>query len=525
VGETRVDILHLLEDLRDAYPGSLEETVVTEIVANSLDSGAARIAVAADPSQNALLVTDDGTGMKRRELARFHDIAASRKTRGEGIGFAGVGIKLALLASEEVVTETRRGKIHVATRWRLASRHKAPWKWIPPPGLVGEHGTGVSLKASNPLSPLTDGGFLEATIRSHFQPLFEPDFEEILSEHYPRPVSFEINGSRAAGDAGAGTERAEISLRLSRKRKPSASGYLERSTDGSPLAPDRRGIGVSAFGKVIKRGWDWLGIFPQNADRIGGLIEAPGLAGCLTLNKTDFIRVGPKGAVYLAYRKAIQEAVTRQLALWGDGPDAARARERRTRPLERDLEAVLMDLAEEFPLLEALVDRHFGGQKKLPSGRPATGGTGAGAPAAIEVVHPGAEPRGEEPDVSPVPSPRVPEEKTPGPESPPGTIPQPGASGPRRPLRYGLSIEFEDRPDSDAMGRLAESTVWINEAHPAYRRAAASRSEGYHVALAAALALSSVAVEPASQQAFLNAFFASWGEALSAGRRPSPKKR
>jgi hypothetical protein len=71
VGETRVDILHLLEDLRDAYPGSLEETVVTEIVANSLDSGAARIAVATDPSQNALLVTDDGTGMKRRELARF----------------------------------------------------------------------------------------------------------------------------------------------------------------------------------------------------------------------------------------------------------------------------------------------------------------------------------------------------------------------------------------------------------------------------------------------------------------------
>lgn len=525
MGETRVDILHLLEDLRDAYPGSLEETVVTEIVANSLDSGAARIAVAADPSQNALRVTDDGTGMKRRELARFHDIAASGKTRGEGIGFAGVGIKLALLASEEVVTETRRGKIHVATRWRLASRHKAPWKWIPPPGLIGEHGTGVSLKVSNPLSPLTDGGFLEAMIRSHFQPLFEPDFEEILSEHYPRRVSFEINGSRAAGEAGAGTERAEISLRLSRKRKPSASGYLERSLDGSPLAPDRRGIGVSAFGKVIKRGWDWLGIFPQNADRIGGLIEAPGLAGSLTLNKTDFIRVGPKGAVYLAYRKAIQEAVTRQLALWGDGPDAARARERRTRPLERDLEAVLMDLAEEYPLLEALVDRHVGGQKKLPSGRPATGGTGAGAPAALEVMHPGAEPREEGPDVSPVPSPGLLEAKTPRPESSIGTVPQPGASGPRRPLRYVLSIEFEDRPDSDAMGRLAESTVWINEAHPAYRRAAASRSEGYHIALAAALALSSVAVEPASQQAFLNAFFARWGEALSAGRRPGRKKR
>ncbi len=40
MGETRVDLLHLLEDLRDAYPGAIEETILTETVANSLESGA-----------------------------------------------------------------------------------------------------------------------------------------------------------------------------------------------------------------------------------------------------------------------------------------------------------------------------------------------------------------------------------------------------------------------------------------------------------------------------------------------------
>ena len=40
VGETRVDLQHLLEDLRDAYTGALEETILTEITANALDSGA-----------------------------------------------------------------------------------------------------------------------------------------------------------------------------------------------------------------------------------------------------------------------------------------------------------------------------------------------------------------------------------------------------------------------------------------------------------------------------------------------------
>jgi C4-dicarboxylate-specific signal transduction histidine kinase len=101
MGQTRVDLLHLLEDLRDAYPGSLEETILTETAANSLDSGARRISIRADPAEAVLVVVDDGAGMARRELARYHDVAASAKQKGEGIGFAGVGIKLGLLVGSK----------------------------------------------------------------------------------------------------------------------------------------------------------------------------------------------------------------------------------------------------------------------------------------------------------------------------------------------------------------------------------------------------------------------------------------
>jgi hypothetical protein len=75
MGETRVDLLHLLEDLRDAYPGSLEETIVSEIVANSLDSRAATVVFTADPAGRTLCVVDDGSGMTRSELRRYHDLA------------------------------------------------------------------------------------------------------------------------------------------------------------------------------------------------------------------------------------------------------------------------------------------------------------------------------------------------------------------------------------------------------------------------------------------------------------------
>jgi hypothetical protein len=42
---------------------------------------------------------------------------------------------------------------------------------------VPKRGTAVSLRVSNPLSPLLDPGFIEGTLRRHYQALLEPMFE------------------------------------------------------------------------------------------------------------------------------------------------------------------------------------------------------------------------------------------------------------------------------------------------------------------------------------------------------------
>jgi Histidine kinase-, DNA gyrase B-, and HSP90-like ATPase len=248
MGETRVDLVHLLEDLRDAYPGALEETILTEIIANALDSGASRIRLLTDPMGASFTAVDDGSGMRRRELARYHDVAASTKARGDGIGFAGVGIKLGLLVCEEVVTESRRGKTHVASSWHLASRHRAPWRWVPPPGLVAERGTAVRLPLRNALSPLLDRGFVEASIRRHFRPLLDPAFYAVLRAHYPRGVTFEANGRALEPVAVQGPERAPLALRVGRQRKPSAVGWLVR--EPAPMPEERRGVAVKPGSRV-----------------------------------------------------------------------------------------------------------------------------------------------------------------------------------------------------------------------------------------------------------------------------------
>lgn len=508
MGETRVDLQHLLEDLRDAYSGALEHTILTEIVANALDSGATTIRIATNPADATLTVVDDGRGMKRRELARYHDVAASAKARGEGIGFAGVGIKLGLLVSRQVVTETRRGATHIATRWHLASKHRAPWKWIPPPDLTGTRGTAVQLTLENPLSPLLDAGYLEEAVRHHFETLLDPAFDDLLRRHYPEGIAFEIDGRPLARTTAAHGERAAVSIRLGRRRTPSALGFLERHD--AALPEDRQGIAVSTFGKVIKRGWDWLGLTPAAPARISGLIEAPELAACLTLSKSDFIRTGPRGATYLAYRKAIQEVVSRQLTAWGDTRDAEA--KPRTERLERDLARVLEDLSDDFPLLRSLVDRRAGGQKRLPM--PGRGDERVPAPLLAQL--PGGE------DV--VPAEHTPTERGPGQPNPVGRTPQEPATvaplstaaGRRRPARYGLLVQFESRADDLEPARLVDSTIWINDAHPAYVRATASRSAGYHLALSVALALAPLAVEDGGEHAFITRFLSHWGGAPAA---------
>jgi hypothetical protein len=97
-------------------------------------------------------------------------------------------------------------------------------------------------------------------------------------------------------------------------------------------------------------------------------------------------------------------------------------------------------------------------------------------------------------------------------------------AGRRRAARYGLLVQFESRPGNPELGRLVDSTIWINDAHPAYARAVASRSLGYHTALAVALALGPLAVEPSQEHAFITQFLSQWGEAES-GKRAVRQRR
>ena len=81
--ETRVNLKHLLEDIRDSYSLSIEEAIIVELVANALDSRAPKIDFFIDPAGGRFTVCDNGQGMKRNVINDYHNIAATTKMRGE----------------------------------------------------------------------------------------------------------------------------------------------------------------------------------------------------------------------------------------------------------------------------------------------------------------------------------------------------------------------------------------------------------------------------------------------------------
>ncbi len=236
LNETRVNLKHLLEDIRDAYTSPLEEVILTELAANALDSKAKVLHFTVDAERKFLRCVDDGNGMKREQLKNYHNIAASTKTRGQGIGFAGVGAKLSLLIADKVVTESKGGHgTKSATEWQLTQTYRAPWKFVPYSGTVQTpRGTSVTIHFTDSRSRLLSEDFVEQAIIRHFYPLLSEQFyNQFLKYFYKVPVSFVINGRHIVlPEAGQEALQHWFKVSLGKTRAAAGVGFLVRAGMG-----------------------------------------------------------------------------------------------------------------------------------------------------------------------------------------------------------------------------------------------------------------------------------------------------
>src|SRR5207249_3394452 len=99
----------IIDDFRSAYQlRDAWEIVLIELIANSIDAGATEVdLLVAGQVPKVLRVIDNGKGMTHSEFGQYHNLGSLTKTRGTGIGWAGVGAKLYLDRSASIYTETR----------------------------------------------------------------------------------------------------------------------------------------------------------------------------------------------------------------------------------------------------------------------------------------------------------------------------------------------------------------------------------------------------------------------------------
>lgn len=498
--ETKVNLKHLLEDIRDSYTVPLEEIILVELIANALDSGASRISFLIDRENKTFTVVDNGKGMKRDILADYHNIATTTKIRGKGIGFAGVGAKLSLLIADYVITEAKGGYgSRCATKWWLKSDTSAPWQFTTFSGKVNSpRGVAVSIILRDSAFPLLSEEFLFQKIYQHFYPLFHPQLFQLILKHiYKKGVEFFINGQKVSFtySHSFNPKMFQIKIGQGRYKKLAGVGYLSKGDNIDHLLG--MGLAVSTYGKVIKSGWEWLGINPSRENNIVGVVEIPELASILTTSKMDFLKDAKSLKKYYSFRKAIQQAVTPLLAEMGE--EVNHLAEQKifcslANEIERALRYVLGDFPELVPLLGI---RHL---KKLGLGLEPV----IGSLISITTGNPAQEDASTEE-----------QENASNKQSSDNQPKNPSAISAKKSKKSSkgpaLSIGFEKREQGDGMARMMESKIWINSSHPAYQRVKKTKQEPYHIVFCVALALSDFLEDNSSPHKFIDDFLASWG--------------
>lgn len=279
----KVDVLKVIQNFVEMYPYSAAECLVLEAIANCLDARANRIDVDVLTDQNGrkiFRVVDNGKGMSKKEFEdHYHALSISSKTKGEGIGFAGVGSKLYLIflaAGESIVTETRSEDFHGSSEITVIGNEP---KWIYINKRTLDHtGTLFEVKLNEKDTALLTSEQIVHMIQSYYNAILLGRYGDIEISYSGRQIE-----PWKPGLANATEEPLTFKIR----KMEFKCYFWEAKND----LDERQGLEIVVFGKKIKdKQWfdfDYL-VKPNLRKRITGQLLADGLSSLLTTNKSDF---------------------------------------------------------------------------------------------------------------------------------------------------------------------------------------------------------------------------------------------
>jgi hypothetical protein len=502
--ESGVNYQNLIRDLAEIYPFDVDEVVLVELIANSLDAKPTRISIEFDPHKRILVVTDNGKGMTASDFDQYHDFAAGLKTRGTGIGFAGVGAKISFNIATRVITETYSESFTGGSNWYLKSKNKLVWEDIQPKHLH-EYGTRVEVMFSqNATLTHTSTEDLIKLIKRHYLPLLDMKYLDLYESlgYYCKDLRFVVNGQVIT----PGKLIEDFALEKVREFCPQKDGkrigygIFGLASSEYPLGTNICGVLLCTLGKVIKA--DLFNQFPgSTGSRILGVVEIPGFAEFLTTAKTDFIRRS-KHRKFEGLYNPVRQEFKNWLGELGIQPSEISGTDEAIK-LERELKKLLDDIPE--------LSEFFGFQTRKTTLQPDSSGTTNATPQeGIEGTFPTGEgEKGEGLGVV-------------------GTGEQPGqtleedkktGTKPAEPIsrvsRRGPKITFVEAPERDDLAWVDGNNVAINSGHPSYtkvRSDATARRLHNLFSIASAVQRFMATESKVKELMFIDKMMAAWGK-------------
>jgi hypothetical protein len=266
----------LIQDFRDQFPYDPFSALVVETFANALDAKATRIDIQVE--DNLYRILDNGSGMSEHDFREYHNVASLTKTRGETIGFAGVGAKIFLDRAERIITETKSRDFYGATQWAFYGE-SLEWE---PVGTASRTnyptGTYVEVRLTNTDDiNKSNPEFVRTLLQQQYNPA-------LLGFYHLRSVT--LNGRDIEPwrvPENQVDKQREFDFRYGGHR---IRGFLIRSN--RTLPEEFQGPFIAVYGKKIRQ--EWFKQYPINSETFYGLILADHLIDILRTSKSDFER-------------------------------------------------------------------------------------------------------------------------------------------------------------------------------------------------------------------------------------------
>jgi len=277
--ESGVHFLKMIEDLRNQFPYKALNAFLIEAFANSVDAGSTRIDIFI--GSDIIKILDNGKGMKYDEFLDYHNLASETKTRGIGIGFAGVGAKIFLDKVYYIITETKSKNFHAATNWAFHG-DKLRFIRIPVQNRV-THDTGTYVEAKikdlNEIKNLTIDN-IRSTLQQHYNAILQGHYGEkriTINNELILPFNIDPNNIE---------EEKEFSIKVG---KNNIKGYIIKTK--SEINELFRGFQIVVYGKTICT--NSFNQYPTYSALFTGMFFADYLIDIVTTPKSDFNRQSP----------------------------------------------------------------------------------------------------------------------------------------------------------------------------------------------------------------------------------------